>query len=183
MEKVEEDVENNGIQMNEIREVEKKSGSNDSRNKILRNVSRWFVSHQKLEKWNENKLNTLQVVILLSLTVMYICHIVTSPFIKFIEDQTAIIIIKIIESIILIIGIACCCTMWYVNGSLAATRMIFNIQNVRTYIYIFWILRSFIIEILKGQILYSFVHVFHSIVIYSTDMLYICNRKYLIVNI
>ena len=38
-------------------------------------------------------------------------------------------------------------------------------------------------EILKGQILYSFVHVFHSIVIYSTDMLYICNRKYLIVNI
>ena len=74
MEKVEEDVENNGIQMNEIREVEKKSGSNDSRNKILRNVSRWFVSHQKLEKWNENKLNTLQVVILLSLTVMYICH-------------------------------------------------------------------------------------------------------------
>tara|TARA_A100001015_G_scaffold318340_1_gene437945 strand:- start:1000 stop:2631 length:1632 start_codon:yes stop_codon:yes gene_type:complete len=194
MEKVEEDVENDGIQMNEIREVEKnigntkktKSNSNNKRRKTIDrsdSTGAWFVSHQKLEKWNENELNKLQFAILLSLMVIYICHILTSPFIKFIEDQTAIIIIKIIESIILIIGIACCCTMWYVNGSLAATRMIFNIQNVRTYIYIFWILRSFIIEILKGQILYSFVHVFHSIVIYSTDMLYICNRKYLIVNI
>ena len=194
MEKVEEDVENDGIQMNEIREVEKnigntkktKSNSNNKRRKTIDrsdSTGTWFVSHQKLEKWNENELNKLQFAILLSLMVIYICHILTSPFIKFIEDQTAIIIIKIIESIILIIGIACCCTMWYVNGSLAATRMIFNIQNVRTYIYIFWILRSFIIEILKGQILYSFVHVFHSIVIYSTDMLYICNRKYLIVNI
>ena len=53
MEKVEEDVENDGIQMNEIREVEKKSGSNDSRNKIPRNVSRWFVSNQKTKFWDE----------------------------------------------------------------------------------------------------------------------------------
>ena len=105
MEKVEEDVENNGIQMNEIREVEKKIGntkktksnSNNKRRKIIdrHSTGTWFVSHQKLEKWNENELNKLQFAILLSLTVMYICHIVTSPFIKFIEDQTAIIIIKV----------------------------------------------------------------------------------------
>ena len=100
MEKVEEDVENDGIQMNEIREVEKnigntkktKSNSNNKRRKIIDrsgSTGTWFVSHQKLEKWNENKLNKLQFAILLSLMVIYICHIVTSPFIKFIEDQTA----------------------------------------------------------------------------------------------
>ena len=90
MEKVEEDVENNGIQMNEIREVEKKIGntkktksnSNNKRRKIIDrrdSTGTWFVSHQKLEKWNENELNKLQFAILLSLMIIYICHIVTSP--------------------------------------------------------------------------------------------------------
>ena len=60
--------------------------------------------------------------------------------------------------------------------------MIFDKGNIRTYIYIFWIIRSFIIEFLKGQLVYSFVVVYHSIVLYSSDMWYICNRKYLILN-
>ena len=36
---------------------------------------------------------------------------------------------------------------------------------------------------LKGQIIYSFVHVFHSVLIYSTDMWYLCNQKTLIINL
>ena len=56
-------------------------------------------------------------------------------------------------------------------------KMIFNKGNVRTYIYGFWIMRSFIIEILKGQTIYSFAHVFHSVLIYSTDMWNLCIEK------
>lgn len=58
----------------------------------------------------------------------------------------------------------------FVNGSLTATKMIFDKGNIRTYIYIFWIVRSFMIEFLKGQIVYSFVLLFHSIVLYSTKI-------------
>ena len=83
---------------------------------MVRRLSQWFVSNQKTDIWDEQRLNKLHGFIVILLVIMYICHIIASPFIKFIEDQTAIIIIKIIESIILIIGIACCCTMWYVNG-------------------------------------------------------------------
>ena len=41
-------------------------------------------------------------------------------------------------------------------------------------------LRSFVIEILKGQIIYSFVLSFHSIVIFATDTWYMCDRKVLL---
>ena len=81
---------------------------------------------------------------------------------------------------LLIVAIVLFVKMCYVNGSMAVTKMIF--QNAKTYIYVFWATRSFIIELCKGQIIYSFVHVFHSVVIYSSDMWYICESKTLIVS-
>ena len=71
--------------------------------------------------------------------------------------------------------------MLVVNGSMAAIKMMFS-GSLRTYIFIFWIVRAVVVEILKGQILYSFVQFFHACLIYSTDAWYICNRKVLILN-
>ena len=64
--------------------------------KKKRSLSRWFVSNQKTEEWDEKKLNQLHIVIILLLVFMYICHVISSPFIKFINNQTAIIIINLL---------------------------------------------------------------------------------------
>ena len=58
----------------------------------------------------------------------------------------------------------------------------FHKRSVRTYIFIFWLLRSFVIEILKGQIIYSFVVSFHSILIFATDTWYMCDRIVLLLS-
>ena len=160
--------------------VKNLSGNNNDNN---RRISRWFVSNQKTEAWDENKLNKLHILIIALLLIMYTCHVVANPFVKVVEDQTFIIILKTVESICLVLGIVCLFLMWNVNGSFTAAKLLFEKKSVRTYIYIFWILRSFIIELLKGQILYSFVLVFHSIVIYSSDIWYLCNQKCLIFNV
>ena len=149
---------------------------------MVRRLSQWFVSNQKTDIWDEQRLNKLHGFIVILLFIMYTCHIIASPFTKLIENNNTIVIINIVEVICLIIGISSLVKMFFVNGSLTATKMIFDKGNVRTYIYIFWIIRSFIIEFLKGQLVYSFVVVYHSIVLYSSDMWYICNRKYLILN-
>ena len=75
--------------------------------KKKRSLSRWFVSNQKTEEWDEKKLNQLHIVIILLLVLMYICHVISSPFIKFINNQTAIIIINLLESFCLIVAIVC----------------------------------------------------------------------------
>ena len=144
---------------------------------MVRRLSQWFVSNQKTDIWDEQRLNKLHGFIVILLFIMYTCHIIASPFTKLIENNNTIVIINIVEVICLIIGISSLVKMFFVNGSLTATKMIFDKGNVRTYIYIFWIIRSFIIEFLKGQLVYSFVVVYHSIVLYSSDMWYICNRK------
>ena len=157
-------------------------GVKQKRPTMAKRLSQWFVSNQKTDTWDEQRLNKLHGFIISLLIIMYICHIIASPFTKLIENNNTIVIINIVEVICLIIGISSLVKMFFVNGSLTATKMIFDKGNVRTYIYIFWIIRSFIIEFLKGQLVYSFVVVYHSIVLYSSDMWYICNRKYLILN-
>jgi hypothetical protein len=163
--------------------------TNDNNNKKQKRptkrarLSRWFVSNQKTEEWDGKKLNQLHIAIVLLLFFMYICHIIASPFIKFINDQTVIIIINILETVCLIVAIVLWIQIYRVNSSWTSTKLLFSKDSINTYIYIFWILRSFIIELLKGQILYSFVHVFHSVVIFSTDTWYLCNQKTLILNI
>ena len=104
----------------------------------------------------------------------------SSPFIQFIEDHTALTIIYILETSILVISILCFVKMCFVNGSWTATKLLFHKTSVRTYIFAFWLIRSFVIEILKGQIIYSFVLSFHSILIYATDTWYMCDRKVLL---
>ena len=141
----------------------------------------WFVSFQKTDSWDPNKLNRLHVAILTTLVTIYVCHVISSPYIRFIQDNDVIIAIRVIQSLCLVGGVVGMVKMFLVNGSLAAIKMMFT-GSFRTYIFIFWIVRAVVVEILKGQILYSFVHFFHACLIYSTDAWYICNRKVLILN-
>ena len=166
--------------------VENQLDTNDNMKKKITRLTGTIVValvcfQSENRRMGSKKLNQLHIVIILLLVLMYICHVISSPFIKFINNQTAIIIINSFESFCLIVAIVCLIKMCYVNGSRTAAKLIAG--KVRTYIYGFWILRSFIIELLKGQIVYSFVHVFHSVLIYSTDMWYLSNRKTLIFNL
>ena len=143
-------------------------------------LSKWFVNNQKSEAWDQKALNTLHILIVVLLVLVYVCHIIGSPYIRFIEDHTALTIIYIVESFALVVSILSFVKMCFVNGSWTATKLLFDKTSVRTYIFAFWLIRSFVIEILKGQVIYSFVLSFHSIVLFATDTWYMCNRKVLL---
>ena len=145
-----------------------------------RRLSTWFVNNQKSEAWDQKALNTLHIQIVVLLVLVYACHVIGSPFIRFVEDHTALTIIYALETLLLVVSILCFFKMCYVNGSWTATKFMFHKKSIRTYIFLFWLLRCFVIEILKGQVIYSFVMSFHSIMIFSTDTWYMCDRKTLI---
>ena len=145
-----------------------------------RRLSRWFVNNQKSEAWDQKALNTLHIQIVVLLVLVYACHVIGSPFIRFVEDHTALTIIYVLETLLLVVSILCFVKMCFVNGSWTATKLLFDKTSVRTYIFAFWLIRSFVIEILKGQIIYSFVLSFHSILIFATDTWYMCDRKVLL---
>ena len=125
-------------------------------------------------------MNTLHIQIVVLLVLVYACHVIGSPYIRFVEDHNALTIIYILETIILVVSILCFVKMCFVNGSWTATKLLFDKTSVRTYIFAFWLIRSFVIEILKGQVIYSFVLSFHSIMIFATDTWYMCDRKVLL---
>ena len=148
-----------------------------------RRLSTWFVKNQKREAWDQKALNTLHIRIVVLLILVYACHVIGSPFIRFVEDHNALTIIYVLETLLLVVSILCFVKMCFVNGSWTATKLLFDKTSVRTYIFAFWLIRSFVIEILKGQIIYSFVLSFHSILIFATDTWYMCDRKTLIASI
>ena len=148
-----------------------------------RRLSRWFVTHQKSEAYNEKTLNALHVRIVALLVVAYACHVIGSPFIRFVEDHTALTVIKTLETLCTLV-----CALYFVkicraNASWTAAKLLFAKDSVETYIFLFWMLRCFVLEILKGQVIYSFLLTLHSIVIYATDTWYLCNRKVLVLSI
>ena len=151
-----------------------------SKTKSRARLSRWFVNNQKNQAWDENALNTLHIRMLVLMSFVYLCHIVGSPFIRFVRHQNALVAIYVLETLALIVSIFCFFKMRYVNGSWTATKFMFHKKSIRTYVFVFWLLRCFVIEILKGQVIYSFVVSFHSIMIFSTDTWYMCDRKTLI---
>ena len=153
-----------------------------SKTKSRARLSRWFVNNQKKQAWDENALNTLHIRMLILMSFVYLCHIVGSPFIRFVRHQNTLVAIYVLETLALIVSIFCFFKMCYVNGSWTATKFMFHKKSIRTYVFVFWLLRCFVIEILKGQVIYSFVVSFHSIMIFSTDTWYMCDRKTLIVS-
>jgi hypothetical protein len=165
------------IKGEDVEDLNNDSRVNSSQSKRL---SRWFVNNQKRKEWNKERLNKLHISIVSLFVIIYFCHIIGSPFIKLITNETISMVISSIELVLLIIASVLFVKMCYVNGSMAVTKTMF--QYTKTYIYLFWTIRSFIIELCKGQIIYSFVHVFHSVVIYSSDMWYICSAKTLTVS-
>ncbi len=147
-------------------------------------VSVWFAHNQKYENWDENRLNTFHICIVTLFAIMYVCHVLSNPFLIIVQDKDAIIALTVIEATCLIIATGCLIKMLHVNGSPSAAKTMFGFQkNIRMCIYLFWIVRSLIVEIAKGQIMFAFLHVIHSITLYSTDCWYIINRKTLILNL
>ena len=107
------------------------------------------------------------------MAIAYACHIAGSPFLRFVEDQNILVPLYVIEGISL---------FWdsvfsedlVVNPSWTALNFMFSERSIRTYIFLFWLLRFFVVEILKGQILYSFVVSFHSALdLYDRYMVYL----------
>ena len=111
-----------------------------------RRLSRWFVNNQKNQAWDKSALNTLHVRMLILMSFVYLCHIVGSPFIKFVRHQNTLVAIYVLETQALIVSILCFFKMCYVNGSWTATQFMFT--SIRTYIFLFCLLRCFLIEIL-----------------------------------
>ena len=99
-----------------------------------RRLSKWFVNNQKSEAWDQKALNTLHIQILVLLVRVYGCHVIGSPYIRFVEDHNALTIIYILETSILVISILCFVKMCFVNGSWTATKLLFHKTSVRTYI-------------------------------------------------
>ena len=143
-------------------------------------LSRWFVNNQKSEAWDKKALNSLHIQIVVLLAIVYACHVIGSPYIRFVQDHTALTVIYVLETLLLVISILRFVKMCLVNGSWTATKLLFDKTSVETYIFAFWLIRSFVIEILKGQIIYSFVLSFHGILIFATDTWYMCDRKVLL---
>ena len=153
------------------------------RNSSRRRLSKWFVTNQKNTGWDKGKLNLLHIGIILLMTLVYTCHVVGSPFLRFVQHENTLISIYVLETVFLIFCIICFVKMCYVNGSWTAGQLIFKDGSIRVAIFSFWMLRCLITEILKGQVIYSFAVSFHGIMIFGTDTWYICDRKILFVSI
>ena len=139
--------------------------------------------NKETHKWDDDQIDKLHAVIVLLCFITYFGHIISNPFIKFIDNEVIIYVIKVIQTICLIISILSFVKIYGLIGSKAVTKLMLSKKNIRGCIFLFWIIRSFIMEICKGQIMYSFIHVFHSLLIFSTDTWYVCNQKILAVNI
>ena len=145
-------------------------------------LSKWFVKHQKNDGWGQKSINALHVGIVGLLVAAYICHIMGGPIFQSYRNNTVRIIIEVIESSALFLAFVCLLKMWQVNGSWAAAKML-RVGSARIYVYGFWLLRSTVVEILKGQPIYAFLLSFHTIIIYSTDTWHLCNQKVLVTNV
>ena len=157
------------------------SNVNFTRVRMVR-LSKWFVKHQKNDGWGQKSVNALHVGIVGLLVAAYICHIMGGPIFQSYRNNTVRIIIEVIESSALFLAFVCLLKMWQVNGSWAAAKML-RVGSARIYVYGFWLLRSTVVEILKGQPIYAFLLSFHTIMIYSTDTWHLCNQKVLATNV
>ena len=134
------------------------------------------MRHQKNDGWNQKSINALHVGIVGLLVAAYICHIMGGGIFKSYRNDTVSVVIEVIESSSLFLAFVCLLKMWQVNGSWAAAKML-RVGSARIYVYGFWLLRSTVVEIVKGQPIYAFLLSFHTIMIYSTDTWHLCNQK------
>ena len=150
---------------------------------IKRDLTSWFSANQKTRYFDPPKIYKLHLFILILLFTAYVCHVLTGPFVKLMDNGRILLVTGIIKVICLVVSFVCLIIMIRVNGSKAATKLIFSRKSVKTYIFVYWIMRSLVLEICKGRLLFSFLLVFHCILVYSTDMWYQCDQKLLIFNI
>ena len=93
-------------------------------------ISVWFVNNQKSEVWDRKALKTLHLGMIVLLVLVYACHVIGSPFIRIVEDQTTLTIIYVLESFALVISILCFVKMCFVNGSWTATKLLLDKRSV-----------------------------------------------------
>ena len=109
-----------------INPLVKPSKRSSTASKSNRRLSMWFVNNQKTEAWDQKALNTLHIRIVALLVVVYACHVIGSPFIRFVEDHAALTIIYILETFLLVVSILSFIKMCFVNGSWTATKLLFD---------------------------------------------------------
>ena len=109
--------------------------------------------NKETHKWDDDQIDKLHAVIVLLCFITYFGHIISNPFIKFIDNEVIILFIKVTQTICLILSILCFVKMYGLIGSKVVTKLMLSKKNIRGYIYLFWIIRSFIMEIFKGQII------------------------------
>ena len=115
--------------------------------------------------------------------VAYICVISFQVlFIKLTYNEWILLATGSVECFCLVVAFICLVIMIRVNSSKASMKLIFGSKSVKTYIFVYWIVRSLILEILQRAVLFAFLRV-HSILVYSTDAWYQCDKKLLIFNI
>ena len=120
-------------------------------------------------------ITVLHVGIIGLLIAAYICHIMGGAFLNLIGRYGKC-CYRSYRKLIFVSCIVCLLKMWQVNGSWAAAKML-RVGSARIYVYGFWLLRSTVVEIVKGQPIYAFLLSFHTIMIYSTDTWHLCNQK------
>ena len=162
--------------------LEEKEGAEDN-DTVKRDITSWFSANQKTEYFDSPKIYKLHLIMITLVAVAYICHILPGPFIKLTYNEWILLATGSVECFCLVVAFICLVIMIRVNSSKASMKLIFGSKSVKTYIFVYWIVRSLVLEICKGQVLFAFLHVFHSILVYSTDVWYQCDKKLLIFNI
>ena len=92
---------------------------------IKKTVSQKFTNYLKTEGWSKQRLHKLHVVILVLTFFMYVCHIISVPPFQVLGNEM-IIIFKVVQLFLLVIGVVCWLTMCYVNGSGVVTIRMFQ---------------------------------------------------------
>ena len=113
-------------------------GSNKSKRPFTNQAPDGYPSgcEQPKVKLGTKKVEPLHIQIVVLLVLVYACHVIGSPFIRFIQDHTALTIIYALETLLLVVSILCFVKMCFVNWSWTATKPLFHRQaSGHTYLY------------------------------------------------
>ncbi len=125
-----------------------------------------------------------QRLLVVFLFFIYVSHVLINPYMPLVANATINITIYVIKILLLITAIILFSNILYETCSLETLIHIFRCKkHIKTAVFLFWITRSFIVEILKGQVVYSFANVLHAFILYSSDSWYVCDRKSFLVSI
>ena len=90
---------------------------------------------------------------------IYVTHILINPYMPIVANETLNITIFVVKILLLITTIILFSNILYETCSLQSLIHLFNCKkHIKSAVFLFWITRSLIVEILKGQVVYSFAN-------------------------